>query len=85
MRARSLAALLAALLVIVMSRPPAAAQTLVPGDLQPKYRLLDDDDGYWGPLDFGLADGPYAPTADVSPYLPPRDDEREPRKSSSFS
>jgi Predicted periplasmic lipoprotein (DUF2279) len=81
LRARPLAALLAALLVIVVSRPPAAAQTLVSGDLQPKYRLLHDaDDGYWGPLDLGLADGPYASTADISPYLPPRDDEREPRK-----
>ena len=81
MRARPLVALLAALLVIVVSRPPAAAQPLVSGDLQPKYRLLDAAaDGYWGPLDFGLADGPYASTADISPYLPPRDDEREPRK-----
>jgi hypothetical protein len=80
LRARPLAALLAALLVIVVSRPPAAAQALVSGDLQPKYRLLDDaDDRYWGPLDFGLADGPYASTADASAYLPPRD-ERQPRK-----
>jgi Predicted periplasmic lipoprotein (DUF2279) len=80
LRARPLAALLAALLVIAVSMP-LAAQTLVSGDLQPKYRLLDDaHDGYWGSLDFGLADGPYASTADASPYLPPRGDDREPRR-----
>jgi len=80
LRARPLAALLAALLGIALSTP-LAAQTLVSGDLQPKYRLLDDaDDGYWGPLEFGQADGLYAPAADVSPYLPARDDEREPRR-----
>ena len=80
MRALSAAALLAALLVVAVSRP-LAAQTFVSGDPQPKYRLLDDtDDGYWGALDSGLADGPYAPSAGSSPYLPPRDDEREPRK-----
>ena len=80
MRALSAAALLAALLVVAVSRP-LVAQTFVSGDPQPKYRLLDAADvGSWGSLDFGLADGPYAPTAESSPYLPPRDDEREPRK-----
>ena len=37
------------------------------------------DDGYWGALNFGLAEGPYASSADASAYLPPRD-ERQPRK-----
>jgi predicted lipoprotein DUF2279 len=79
LRGRALAALLAALLVIAVSRP-VAAQTLASGDLQPHYRLLGNaDDGYWGTFDFGVADGPYASTADASPYLPPRD-ERQPRK-----
>jgi hypothetical protein len=79
LRARPLAALLAALLVIAVSRP-LAAQTLVHGDPEPKYRLLNPAaDGYWGALDFGLADGPYAPSAESSPYLPARD-EQEPRK-----
>jgi len=42
--------------------------------------LLDSaDDGYWGALNFGLTDEPYASTAAASPYLPPRD-ERQPRK-----
>jgi len=50
------------------------------GDLQPRYRLLGNaDDGYWGAINFGLGDGPYASSADASPYLPPRD-ERQPRK-----
>ena len=79
MRARPLAVLLAALLVITVSRP-LAAQTLVYADPEPTYRLLDPAaDGYWGALDFGLADGPYAPSVESSPYLPARD-EREPRK-----
>jgi hypothetical protein len=79
LRARTLAALLAALLAIAVSRP-LAAQTLVYGDPEPKYRLLNPAaDGYWGALDFGLADGPYAPSAESSPYLPARA-EREPRK-----
>jgi hypothetical protein len=79
LRPRVLAALLAALLVIAVSSPPAA-QTLVAGDLEPKYSLLGAaDDGFWWALNFGLADGPYASSADASAYLPARD-ERQPRK-----
>lgn len=79
MRAGLLAALLAALLVIAVSGP-LAAQTLPSGAPEPKYSLLGTaDDGFWGPLNFGLADGPYASSADASAYLPPRD-ERQPRR-----
>jgi hypothetical protein len=81
LRARRLVALLAASFLVIFVSRPLAAQTLVSEDLQPKYRLLGDaDDRSWGPLSFGVADGPYESTADASPYLPPRDDDREPRK-----
>jgi Predicted periplasmic lipoprotein (DUF2279) len=77
---RLLVVLLAPSLLVIVAPRPLAAQTLVSGDLQPRYRLLDPaDDGYWGALSFGLGDGPYAPIADVSPYLPSRD-EKQPRK-----
>jgi hypothetical protein len=78
--ARLLVVLLAPSLLVIAASRPLAAQTLVSGDLQPRYRLLGTaDDGYWGALGFGLTDGSYASIADVSAYLPPRD-ERQPRK-----
>ena len=67
---RVLVILLAASLLVILASRPLAAQTPASGDLQPRYRLLGTAD----------EDSPYASTGDASAYLPPRDDEKQPRK-----